>query len=148
MSPQFGLKIEIQIPEFHVPIKFYVSRQHWPIRCVLTNYLRYTIKLIMADVGQIAQALVSKRNYPPIPLHNTRFLCLRKNNFDRLIIFAIFSIGLQRFGFGTYIAFIYIDLSTKACIKHLPQLSINNVTAHLKDVRPTIILISQRNGNV
>ena len=66
---------------------------------------------------------------------------------DRLINFAIFSIGLQRFGFGTYIAFIYIDLSTKACITHLPQLSINNVTAHLKDVRPTMILISQRHGN-
>ena len=44
-----NIPIILKVVANHYRVKFY----HRLIRCILINYLRYTIKLIMGDVGQI-----------------------------------------------------------------------------------------------
>jgi hypothetical protein len=53
------IPIILKVVANHYRVKFC----HRLIRCVLINYLRYTIKLIMGDVGQIGVSEEQSRRY-------------------------------------------------------------------------------------
>jgi hypothetical protein len=58
------------VPVFIYGLHHRVQFCHQLIRCVLTNYFRYTIKLIMADVGQtVISCIMIHRNHKHMKIY-------------------------------------------------------------------------------